>query len=366
MFLNRSSESTVSVVMRRRDQEVTIDPTRLSALVEAITPELQTGRWAPQSFSILETRRHHEKVFLFCQLVYRDEEAHRRVKADLVVKCYGKKKGADSSCAALQYLTQAGFGANSQYRVPHLYGYLQEQGYLVQARTAGISWFEWLERAPARAARLASPAAEWLLLLQQIPIPAWVPSQRLSEAPYRCMVAPGALLQDLTEAFPIYTSRLKRIGEQLPAWRPQMQLSPGVLAHGDFHPKNILFAPSQTTVIDFDTFGVHEPAFDVGYCIGQLLSMAYMHCDTFAPGAAAASSFWRRYAREGLATWRRVSLATACTLIQILHYTLHASSGACARLLLPWLDLIEQYIVCDDPEILQRLSHPAREAPASA
>ncbi|HET9979389.1 MAG TPA: phosphotransferase, partial [Ktedonobacterales bacterium] len=190
--------------------------------------------------------------------------------------------------------------------------------------------------------------------------------QRLSEAPYRCMVAPGALLQDLTEAFPIYTSRLKRIGEQLQAWRSQMRLSPGVLAHGDFHPKNILFAPSQTTVIDFDAFGVHEPAFDVGYCIGQLLSMAYTHCGTLAPGATAADFFWRRYAREGIAPWQQVSLATACTLIQVLHYTFHASHGADAGMFLPWLDLIERWIACDDPDILKRLAHSAGETPASA
>ncbi len=370
IFLNRSRESAVTSVMRRSNKDVNVDPARLAALVEAIIPEIPAERWAPQSFSILEARRHHGKVFLFCRLVYRDEAPHRRVvKADLVVKCYGKKKGAASSRAALQYLSQAGFGADQQYCVPHFYGYLRKQRYLVQAHAAGIAWFEWLQRAAARAARLAAPAAEWLIQLQHIPIPARIPPQRLSETPYRCMVAPGDLLQDLAASFPVYASRLKEISDQVQARRSQMQPLPGVLAHGDFHPKNILFVPgrlTQTTVIDFDAFGVHEPAFDVGYCIGQLLSMAYIHCGTLAPGAAAASFFWRRYAREGIAPWRHVSLATACTLIQVLHYTFHAAHGADARMLLPWLDLIERWIACDDPDILKRLAHVAGETPASA
>lgn len=366
-FLNRSRESAVTLVMRRSTKNVNIDPARLSTLVEAIIPEIQAERWAPQSFSILEARRHHGKIFLFCRLVCRDEAPHRRVvKTDLVIKCYGNKKGATSSCVALQYLSQAGFGADQQYCVPHFYGYLREQRYLVQARAAGIAWFERLQRAPARAARLAAPAAEWLIHLQRIPIPARVPSQRLSETPYRCIVAPGDLLQDLAASFPVYTARLKEISDHLRARRSRMQPAQSVLAHGDFHPKNILFAPSQTTVIDFDAFGVHEPAFDVGYCIGQLLSMAYTHCGTLAPGATAADFFWRRYAREGIAPWQHVSLATACTLIQVLHYTFHASHGADAGMFLPWLDLIERWIACDDPDILKRLAHSAGETPASA
>ena len=370
IFLNRSSESAVTSVMRRSDKDVNIDPARLAALIEAVIPEIQAERWAPKSFSILEARRHHGKLFLFCRLVYRDEAPHRRVvNTDLVVKCYGKKKGAASSCVALQYLSQAGFGADQPYCVPRFYGYLREQRYLVQAHAAGIAWFEWLQRAPTRAARLASSAAEWLIQLQRIPIPARVPPQRLSETPYRCMVAPGALLQDLAASFPAYASRLKEISDHVRARRSQMQPAPGVLAHGDFHPKNILFVPghmTQTAVIDFDAFGVHEPACDVGYCIGQLLSMAYTHCGTLAPGAAAADFFWRRYGREGIAPWRHVSLATACTLIQVLHYTFHASRSADAQAMLPWLDLIERWIACDDPDILKRLAHPARETTASA
>jgi hypothetical protein len=342
--------------MLKTSQEASIDPAHLYALVQSILPEISAGRWAPQSFSIGETRKHHSKMLIFCHLAYIDQSVQALAEADLVIKCYGQKSGGDSSYAALRYLWQAGFAADQPYSVPRLYGYQPEQGFLIQEHAAGTTWSEWLRQTPAAAAQVATQAAGWLVRLQQTPVPPQVPSQCLGEVPYCCLATPGVLLQKLAASFPAYASRLEEIEKHLQPQQSQVQGLPGVLSHGDFHPKNVLFTPERTTVIDFDAYGVHEAAFDVGYCIGQLLSMAYWHSGTIAPGAAAASIFWQRYAQEGSAAWPHVSLATACTLVQVLHYALRVPHAAHVEILAPWLDLIEQWMTCDDARILTRLT----------
>jgi aminoglycoside phosphotransferase (APT) family kinase protein len=340
-------------------REVDIDEAQLYALVRATLPEIRAGSWVPESFSIERTSKHHDKKLAYCHLAYADRAAGTLAEAELVVKYYGNKSGASSTRAALQYLRGAGFDADQRYCVPRFCAYAPEQRALVQTRAEGITWAEWLRQAPEIGEQVTTDAADWLVRLQQTPIPARIPAQCLSETPYRCLVAPDELLEALATSFPAYASRLRWIKEQLRQRLSAVDGLPSVLSHGDFHPKNILFTPRQTTVIDFDAYGAHEAAFDVGYCIGQLFSMAYAHYGTVAPGAVAANSFWRRYAREGSAEWRHVSLVTTCTLIQVLHYTRRALRGARAQMLTLWLDLIEQWLMCDDERILPACSRLA-------
>lgn len=344
------------VMMLKVSREADIDEAPLYALVRSTLPEISAGRWEPESFFVVRIHKHHNKKLVYCHLAYTDQVAKTPAEADLVVKYYGKKRGASSTRAALQYLWQAGFDADQPYSVPRFCGYEPEQNILIQTRAEGITWAEWLQQAPQIADQVAAHAADWLVRLQRTPVPARIPSQRLSEVPYRCLVAPDELLETLATSIPAYAPRLRRIEEHVRQRLSELDGLPGVLSHGDFHPKNVLFIPGQTTALDFDAYGVHEAAFDVGYCIGQLLSMAYAHYGTVAPGAVVANSFWQRYAREGTAAWQHVSLVTACTLIQVLHYTRRALHGASAEMPAVWLDLIEQWLMSDDARILTRLA----------
>jgi Ser/Thr protein kinase RdoA (MazF antagonist) len=99
---------------------------------------------------------------------------------------------------------------------------------------------------------------------------------------------------------------------------------PSVPSHGDYHPRNVFLTAGLTTAIDFDTFGMREPAFDVGYAIGQLLIRSCFHTGDFSSGASAALAFWRRYERGGQAPWPRVAVQVARTFLQSLHFELRA------------------------------------------
>jgi hypothetical protein len=335
-----------------------IDQETLGALVQSMFPEMTK----PQSFSIVETYQHHDKTLVFCQLVYLEPPAQGPEVADLVVKFYSRKGEADCSCAAQQYLWQAGFDTQP-YCVPRLYGCASEGRVLVQQRATGHTWAQWLKQAPSLAAQMAPQVAGWLVHLQQTPLPPQMPPQRRRKTPAQGLAEPRRLLQELAASFPAQAPRLEGIGTQLQERRPQLQGLPILLAHGDFHPGNVMFTPEKTTLIDFDAYGVHEAAFDVGYCIGQLLSMSYFRCGSIAPGAAAASAFWQCYAREGHASWPHVAIETACTLVQVLHYTLRGRHTGRAELLALWLDLIEAWMTSEDARILARLARHGTPEP---
>jgi aminoglycoside phosphotransferase (APT) family kinase protein len=107
---------------------------------------------------------------------------------------------------------------------------------------------------------------------------------------------------------------------------------------------NIFLTPTLTTVIDFDTFALREPAFDVGYAIGQLLIMSYFQTGAFARGAEAAVAFWNYYQTSGRAAWDRVAVQIARTFLQSLHYELYTLRNNRLELLDLWTNLMETWL----------------------
>jgi aminoglycoside phosphotransferase (APT) family kinase protein len=159
---------------------------------------------------------------------------------------------------------------------------------------------------------------------------------------------------ELSEAYPGHAPRLEQVGTRL-----RSELQPGdrqlVPSHGDYHPKNVFVAREWVTVIDFDTFGLREAAFDVGYAIGQLVIMSVFRTGDLASGVEAASAFWRRYRKSDLAPWRRVTVHIARTFLQSLHYELCVLKNGRVELLTLWPDLIDHWLAGDDSDVFHSL-----------
>jgi aminoglycoside phosphotransferase (APT) family kinase protein len=282
-------------------------------------------------------------------MAYHEGTGSAATTADLVAKVYGSDRGAHA-LRALQQLWTAGFRPPSRYRVPCPYGYSPERGTLWQAFAPGTAWADLLWGEPWTLSEASARAAAWLLQLQQAPV------QAEARGPDHAAATARRLAGELATAFPWQAARLEALAERLIA-PLQSEALPLVPSHGDYHPKNIFLTRELATVIDFDTFGLREAAFDVGYATGQLLIMSCFRLGTLAPGAQAALAFWRNYELGGQATWERVAVHVARTFFQSLHYELCVLRNNRLDLLKLWTDQIEQWLASDWLATLEEIAH---------
>lgn len=310
-------------------------------------PEVSAGAWRLLSCQVIEVRKQRRKRIVFCLISYQNR-ADRRVRtAEIVAKIYGSDRGT-KALGALQQLWEAGFRPPARYRVPRPFGYLPEQGTLLQANAPGATWASFLRGDERASAVVSARAGAWLVQLQRSPVSAEAKSWTGD------VDSAQRFAQELASTFPQHASRLEPVAERL------MQILraesiPLVPSHGDYHPKNVFLTRRLTTVIDFDTVGLREAAFDVGYAIGQLLIMSYFQIGDFAPGASAALAFWRRYTVGGQATWTRVAVQVARTFLQSLHYELCTLRNNRVELLSLWPDLMAEWLNSDGPTTLEGL-----------
>ena len=324
-------------------------------LLARTIPELSAGAWRLLSCQVTEVRKQRRKRIAFCLISYQNR-ADRRVKTtEIVAKFYGSDRGT-KALRALQKLWEAGFRPPARYCVPRPYGYFPEQGALLQANAPGATWASFLRGDERALAAVSAQAGAWLVQLQRSPVSAEAKSWKSD------IDSAQRFAQELASSFPEHASRLEPVAEQfIQALRAEgIPLLP---SHGDYHPKNVFLTPGLTTVIDFDTMGLREAAFDVGYAIGQLLIMSYFQIGDFAPGARAGLAFWRHYQVGGPATWTRVAAQVARAFLQSLHYELCTLRNNRVELLDLWPDLIEEWLHSDGPTTLERLHINSRRGP---
>lgn len=314
-----------------------LDAHELADLVATTVPQVREGRWRVVQTVLVGARKQRGKQILEALLSYDDlAQAGRSGSVRLVVKLYGSDRGAPS-LAALTLLRDAGFAPPAPSRVPEPFGYAPERGALLQEHVTGGLWADLLTASPDERARGARCAADWLLALQ-----------RLGPTGRAAPVGEGAAQvarwsQELAADFPAAAARVAELAGRVGPLLAESAAT--TAAHGDLHPKNVFLDGVGATVIDFDTFGDREPAFDVGYAIGQLLVMSWFRCGGPAPGAAAAAAFWRRYASGGgAARWQRVRVQVVRTLVQSLHYELCTLRNGRVELLERWPALADELL----------------------
>ena len=310
-------------------------------------PEIRDGAWQVSRLRLHRVRKERAKRIAFLSLRYVDRATGRIESEDIVAKLYGQPRhpprrtsGAEASLATLGALWTTGFRAPSPHRVPRPYGFLAAPPVLLQGLAPGRPWSDALSAEPAVQATESRRAADWLLALHAATITALPATADEADA---CR----ARARELAGRFSWVARTMVPAGERLAA--ALAAASPRALpSHGDFHPRNVFLSASGATVIDFDTFGSREPAFDVGYAIGQLLIASYLRLGGFVAGAFAARAFWSRYASLRDAGERRVALHVARALLQGLHYDLCTLRNGRVDLLAHWPAVIDEWIDCPD------------------
>ena len=322
------------------------------ALLHDVIPELKEQRWQLLSSQVTEAQNHRQKQLVSCQISYRHTAETCTRTANLIIKFYGER-GGDIAYNALQQLQLARFKSPSRYRVPHPYGYGQEPTILVQEKVGGQQWIRLLLDPHSDSHEAADRAATWLIRLQQSSL-----IMQATETEESRTAKLHTQIHALTTTFPSFAPRITTIGQLLQQQHASLGNAPLVPSHGDYHAGNVLLTPTTTTVIDFDAFGPRDAAFDVGYCIAQLLSMSYFRTGSLTPGAKAAARFWLAYNRQGgQARWPNVVKHVTATFVQILHYTLCAMQAERSDILPWWLAMIEQWLNSQHPSILDHFAN---------
>lgn len=309
---------------------------RACQLLARVIPEVRLGKWRLLSFHTKKIQHHHRKRIIKGLMVYQNGEDTATQTAEIIVKVYGSDRGG-KALETLKQLWRAGFCSPAKYRVPRPYGYLPQEGALLQATAPGTSWADLMRTDDPFLMTGSARTSAWLLHLQRSGL------SGESKGGDGAVESVQRWCQELTTIFPEHAQRLESVSERL-VLALQADVIPLVPSHGDYHPMNIFLTPTLTTVIDFDTFALREPAFDVGYAIGQLLIMSYFQIGAFDQGTKAALAFWDRYRTSGQAHWNRVAIQIARTFLQSLHYELYTLHNNRLELFDLWIDLIEGWL----------------------
>jgi aminoglycoside phosphotransferase (APT) family kinase protein len=317
------------------DRRSLIAPEVERLLREAGRPRLRLRSWRWTT-----ALAHGSALLLGCQGRY--VGPGEETLLDLMVKLYpqGRHDRAARSYLALNALHRAGFRAPGRARVPRPYGCSPFWGFTLQERAGGTPWADRLLAGERERRRASRQAASWLLRLQRLPALDW-PSPPEDE-PARTQ----RHVDELALGHPEHAPALRAVGDEIV--RRLDRSRPTTVAHGDYHPKNVLIDGDVVTVLDFDAAARRDVAFDPGYAIGQALVMPFFWrgAEALGPGADAASAFWEAY-REGGGRAEEPGLTTyvARTVLQALHYascirqrSLAEGLGLWSRLISEWLD----------------------------
>ncbi|MDP8927072.1 MAG: aminoglycoside phosphotransferase family protein, partial [Actinomycetota bacterium] len=259
---------------------------------------------------VIQVRKHLGKRMAFVGLHVRD--GNGRDRPGWVVLKYDGRQRAESVFHILRQLRSAGLRPPGHLRVPEPLGTSRDGEVLVQEWVAGHAWADTLGNGNARHA--SARAAEWLVTLQSLPVQVGASAAHLPSV--------RRYARELIAAYPSATAAIRPLEERLLEGLASVPQSP-VLSHGDLHPKNLLIDGEVVTAVDFDTFAAREPAFDVGYAVGELLIMAVLRLGEAAAGLDAAAAFWFGYLQAGgIAGPERVALHVGRTFLQSLHYEL--------------------------------------------
>lgn len=288
-----------------------------------------------QECKVLQVRKHLGTRMAFVVLSVKERDGSER-RSEIVLK-HDRQPRAHSVFQVLRNLRDAGLSPPAPFRVPEPLGASRDGHLLAQEWVAGVPWADRLGGGQAQPT--SAQAAEWLVALQSLPLPAAV-----SDAHLASIQRYG---RELAAAHPPEAPAIR----QLEAWLLEglgSMPEPPVPSHGDLHPKNLLIDGDVVTAVDFDTFALREPAFDVGYAIGELLIMSLLRLGEEAAGSTAAAAFWFRY-RElgGTASPQRVALHVGRTFLQSLHYELCVLRNARYELLRRWPGLAWEWMDSD-------------------
>jgi hypothetical protein len=288
-----------------------------------------------EDLRIIHATKKIRKYFLEFRLQVRDPDTDQRRTIDAIAKVYPSDRGA-YHYQVLTHLWKRGFRDDTPYAVPQPLGYLPERCLLLQGKASGAPLGNQLHH-PQAGPLGARAAARWLVHLHGLP----------AETELFHRIDPTAKLDryhgELRATLPTQAARLDKLYNRLlDLLEGDAEKRPVSFIHGDYHAKNVFLSDGQVTVIDFDTFGVGEPAHDLGYFLAQNAIMAWLRHSSLQLAEAPGQAFLEEYAKHrGTILWPRITAYIARTFLQSLHYELCVLHTGDLGLVNLWLDFME-------------------------
>jgi hypothetical protein len=201
------------------------------------------------------------------ELAWRLQHSRRSLKQVLYGKAYGDGRGrlVGPAVTALRQL-QEETGSSLPFSVPRFRTYLPDVRLALLEAVPGSPLLSGQIRARASDAPVAGPTAA----------DAVAACARIAAALHRSSIPVGAA-RTLTEEVDGVRAAVEALAPMAPALAASLDRHvraigdlaldpPGPLgvAHGDFHPSQVLFDGSTTSLVDFDTMCLAEPALDLG------------------------------------------------------------------------------------------------------
>jgi aminoglycoside phosphotransferase (APT) family kinase protein len=134
------------------------------------------------------------------------------------------------------------------------------------------------------------------------------------------------------------------------------------LTHGDFHPENIFLRGNTITVIDFEQAMMGDPAFDLGYLIGEIDIQADRHWarrgrhSPLAMDRIAGALCEEYFSQRPSMALETVPLYCARTYLKHLMHTVRMKGSEDPKSVTLWLDKAAAYL----KELRLPLLHPVQ------
>lgn len=272
---------------------------------------------APASLRIDRTLDRRDHRLEYYRATFVDEPPGTIRQECVLAKFHGLERARRAHEAASR-LWDAGFCPPSRVQVARSLGYSKSLGAGFQEMIQYPSWLDVLTGDRGSIEAASRLPAQWLAKLHSVVGLARPTTPDLSSLE-------GAA-STLAKAYPRRGARLVDDARLLVDELTHAQ-DPLLFSHGDYHPKNVLCDGSTLVVVDLDKVATREASFDCGDAIAQLLVMSHYELATTAPGAMAATAFWRQCADSTSASPARTALHIRRALTQTLAYK-HLLGGA--------------------------------------
>jgi len=221
---------------------------------------------------------------------------------------------------AMQAIQRAGFERHAEFSIPHPVAYLQPLQLLLQEKVAGPIGTKFFLAADERAhTEAAESCGRWLARFHVVAPkigPVREPGVQMA-----CLERWSRRIARLGQPFANKSRRLLERLEDSPLAQGGVEKR---ASHGSYSPAQVILAKDRTVALDWDAYGVAEPARDVANFIVALRRLALGRLRSIRLRDSAAETFKKAYLASGGANVEsRLPFHQAAACLQLAKYNLY-------------------------------------------
>ena len=221
---------------------------------------------------------------------------------------------------AMQAIQRAGFERHAEFSIPHPVAYLQPLQLLLQEKVAGPIGTKFFLAADERAhTETAESCGRWLAHFHFVAPkigPVREPGVQMA-----CLERWSRRIARLGQPFANKSRRLLERLEDSPLAQGGVEKR---ASHGSYSPAQVILAKDRTVALDWDAYGVAEPARDVANFIVALRRLALGRLRSIRLRDSAAETFKKAYLASGGANVEsRLPFHQAAACLQLAKYNLY-------------------------------------------